>query len=244
VLAAVGVVVGIAGYRDRDRIDEWWSLVRLVRSVRGYKLPSDAVVLRMLPSDTPDTWWRSIRQRCRFNDRMWREAENRLLPPPLGGQRPSVTAFLHELRSPSGRSRVVCMNLGLGPGDKSLMINVEIRLFEAGSRLRPARFRELVVRRGEGMIEGGDGPFPAGFAFLAAVPWGSDFKLLTAQPDFADRSRLILPYTLDGGSGAFVAELRDDDSIHIRDSAARPLPLRFAPRDLPSQPANVESRTR
>src|SRR5439155_14930763 len=180
------------------------------------------IILPQLPANTDEMWGTTVASRYRVNDPVWTRTED-LLVPGLPNSRGFVTLFLHERRTPAGRRRVVLVNLLVTRGSRSgVVAAIEIRFFEPGTLLHP-EFREHRARQDRMRQSAHLGLETT----LGYSPWGSDLKLFAGQPDPTNPSRFSIGYVHNGVRGAFIFDVRDDESVDIRSDDGREIPIRF-----------------
>src|SRR5207253_1593055 len=116
--------------------------VLLRHAVLIHRSPDNTVVMRQLPADTDAAWGTVTDARYAPADRVWLEAEPKLLSANSGVQ---TTVFLHEIHTRSGTSRVLAVNMSPSWRTDGVVIEVELRLFDPGAIFHP-RFRELRIK--------------------------------------------------------------------------------------------------
>lgn len=110
------------------------------------------------------------------------------------------TPLLHELISPAGHRRTVCIDVVGYDG-----VN------RSGNRYRVVRFEENVYVRGwrpHGSVDGGR-------SWYVDCPLAARLQFFGARDDAADRSHFIIDYLYDGTAGRIDGFLQDDDTVRL-----------------------------
>jgi hypothetical protein len=223
-VAVIAVEAGLYYYRD---VSNWIALVRLRHEVMTHTLPARTPILTQMPSDSPANWLKLLSAHYGGIDPIWTAFERHLSHQPQAAPGSRGTVFLHGMRTPSGRRRVLAMHStpAYAPANGVWMV-VDVRLFDPGTFVHP-RFGELTVKDGDLYVRGSIPDFPGICTSLGTVPWGSSFQLFAGQIDPADPSRFTIGYILNGKPGKFIGQLHDDDSISLRDANGTALPEHF-----------------
>jgi len=190
-----------------------WQLLRmqdaslradLPRNQRVYE--SDSAEARALISRRSEYYWNGYDGAAR-PDARWMQLSKQTDPAWAcagAASRTSATVFLHERLTPSGRKRLVVVEML--PRIHGPMMRVQIiepATWTAGARLLTA---ELLHMRGEGVF---------GFVQLAdaGISVGSGRQMYSGQFDPSDPSRFSIPFCYLGVAGEVDCRLGDDDHV-------------------------------
>jgi hypothetical protein len=208
----------LPGVYYRRPIADRARLLQAQRRAAAHALPPDAVVLvndpavaARLVADRPDRYgyvWPNQPPAAR-SEPVW--AELRALLPAPAAALPLVkrvtnapaTAFVGELRSPSGNRRLVALDLYYAGPWSSVSIDFRATVVTPASLFAPAVVRATRCEP----ITTTTGTFA--FAVRRST-------ILAGRPNPADPTHVTIPYHLDGATGLIDAHLEDDDTLTVR----------------------------